>query len=592
MAGTRDSLIDLERHKRALEDNISQLQRSLRHWQTWDAEYEGLKEELASASGPTELKQVQAEYDGELVTGKELTDIFGTDGKRSAEQITNVLDRRIDYVTKNIETLQKQLLTAENKLAAAMVISQPDAHDEEGQPITEIIEELDDDDNVVSYSLNRPGESLSHIRDALKKAGVTDLPEEKEEAEPSAAAAPGPSGEADLSVPSKTQQKAPEPSKKKAVSFAEETKPAASADDDAEPQPISRAAVRVQKLMDSAKEQEEVIGQDPVIPDDEDPEDAALRKEMLQYSMGEVGAVVAELQLEEGDTDGDDYEFEYTDEEMEDDYDDDEGFDEEDKYGRYKGRVVTNDYRTRMLELEKKLGVKSRFTMKEEERQAAAGDDDDDSGSDDERIGRIVVNHQAGPSASSKTESVSPPKKAKDDADKKKGVRFADALDIANEDEPVVASSTIKEREPVVEPLSDIVERSSVSRLVEQKPARAASRFKSAKAGSSLPSRPARNPTDIPASFYGQDRQTAPTGPADKTIADTLVEREPSSNPVEDDGYDDYSEIAVEHQRLRRKFINDQGGFMKKDDRAIVPLDEEEGQVWQSRFKAARHSRQ
>lgn len=41
-----ESVIDLERHRVQLEGNISKLQKSLRYWQTWEAEYEGLKEEI------------------------------------------------------------------------------------------------------------------------------------------------------------------------------------------------------------------------------------------------------------------------------------------------------------------------------------------------------------------------------------------------------------------------------------------------------------------------------------------------------------------------------------------------------------------
>ena len=41
-----ESVIDLERHRMQLAENISKLQKSLRYWQTWEAEYEGLKEDL------------------------------------------------------------------------------------------------------------------------------------------------------------------------------------------------------------------------------------------------------------------------------------------------------------------------------------------------------------------------------------------------------------------------------------------------------------------------------------------------------------------------------------------------------------------
>lgn len=37
----------LESRRLQLEENIAKLRRSLQHWRTWDAEYEGLKEEIA-----------------------------------------------------------------------------------------------------------------------------------------------------------------------------------------------------------------------------------------------------------------------------------------------------------------------------------------------------------------------------------------------------------------------------------------------------------------------------------------------------------------------------------------------------------------
>lgn len=55
-----DSFIDLERHRLRLEENVTKLQKSLQHWQTWAAEYEGFKEELLALGGDC--------TDAELVT--------------------------------------------------------------------------------------------------------------------------------------------------------------------------------------------------------------------------------------------------------------------------------------------------------------------------------------------------------------------------------------------------------------------------------------------------------------------------------------------------------------------------------------------
>ena len=43
---SRDSLADLDRYRLKLEQNITKLRASLRHWQTWEIEYEGMKEEI------------------------------------------------------------------------------------------------------------------------------------------------------------------------------------------------------------------------------------------------------------------------------------------------------------------------------------------------------------------------------------------------------------------------------------------------------------------------------------------------------------------------------------------------------------------
>ncbi|KAF5007678.1 hypothetical protein FDECE_6014 [Fusarium decemcellulare] len=595
MAEAKDSLLDLERHRSQLEENVAKLQRALQHWQTWDAEYEALKEEVDAVckTGGTELATIQSGFDGELVTRKEIDDIFGAKTPKSKEQILNVLDRRIDYVTKNIESLQKQIEAAEDELAAATVISQPDATDEEGLPITEIIEQLDDDDNVVSYQLNQPGDSVPHVKEALEKAGVRDL----EEGGPASQREPSQQQESKPSQKSVSQQPAvetqpgatkevvqPLPSASKGVSFAADTK---TQDGPTPTAQVSWNARRVEEIMNHAKEQEKLSGQQPIVPDDEDEDDAELRRQMLAYS-GEIGAVVAELQLEEGDSDNDDYDFEYSDEGFEDDDDD-----EEDKYGRSTGRVVTDGYRQRMLELEKKLGIKSRFTEKVEQ------EDEGESSSDDEGIGRIVV--KPSPEATSSAAKPAPTKsnikeKQPEQANGKKGVRFASNLDIAPEDEPAaltalpVREAPLKDKEPVVEPLSDVVERSGPAKTPDAKSSRKSSRFKKARNTDVPP-----GPLDVPAKFMDQDRPAAPTGPEGATIADTLVERESSAAPRFPDEIDDemiHHEVADEYQRIRKKFIQREGGFLKEDESPIQPLDEADGgREKVSRFKAARLSK-
>ncbi|KAK4084449.1 uncharacterized protein Triagg1_929 [Trichoderma aggressivum f. europaeum] len=601
MSDARDSFLDLEKHRLRLEDNVDKLRKALQHWQTWDAEYEALKEEVeavTAANQAEELRRIHTEFDGDLLKGKEIDDIIGQPKLKTKEQIINVLERRIDYVSQNISTLQKQLGTAENKYAAATVISQPDATDEDGQPILDIVEELDDDDNVVSFRLNKPGESLGNVEALLEKAGITDDAESKPEKEDLVSSkttdkGKSPKGkERDLAPVAAAKPPSPKLEMKKTVSFSEDTKSA----EESEPE-ISWRAKRVKEIMGAAKDQEDISMQAAAIPKDESPEDAALRQQMLRYGMSEVGAVVAELELEEGDSD----EESEDDEDFDDEYDDYDEEDDEDQYGRYKGSVVTDQYRQRMLQLEKKLGIrshssKSRPKVDDED----ASDDDDDEG-----IGHIVVNREAAaPSPSLSTAPNATPLKSNlkekqtDDSEAKKGVRFAASLDIAPENKPSAPVVSETKKKDIVEPLSDlIVERSSSSKPIktEAQPAKRASRFKKTRDDTDSPSVVPKGPLDIRPNFVDEDRPAVPTGPEGATIANKLVERESTAAAIAPDEVNDmmsHQEVADEYQRMRRKFIQREGGFLKPDESPIQPVRDEEDEEPISRFKAARLSRQ
>lgn len=666
MSGTQDSFGHLEENRLRLEGNANQLRRLLQHWQTWDAEYEALKEEVEAVQGgrqdsqASRLQEVRDGFQGELLHGKELDDVFGTRQPRPAAQIVDVLQRRIDYVSKTIETLTKQLRTAEDEYDAAAVVSQADASNENGQPVTEIIEELDDDDNVLSYRLSRPGDAIPQVREALEQAGVKSLPDP--EAEPMAgtshmSAAPancvlGQDKSEWTDGSEKTRHPASAPTPKKTVSFSEHVpmEDAPLRTSEREPQ-MSRQARRVEQIMKTAKEQEKISKGMPVIPDDEDEEDAALRRQMLNYSMGEVGAVVAELQLEEGDADYDDaVGFGY----------DDEGFDEsleddEDKWGRSTGQMVSDDYRQRMLELEQRLGIASRFT------EAARQDEEkgEDSSDDGQGIGRVVVKRsETAPSASKPAPPKSNLKSKQINGDEQKGVRFAQNLDIAPDDGPAgpsarrdkghfveplgdiverhgpskadgpamnlenkqvngdekggvrhaqslgtmpndwpAAPAGRRDKGPFVEPIGDIVERCGPSQADGSSAMpRQQSRFKQARVKGTSSGGIPRGPLDAPRQFLERERREPPTGPDGATLADILVEREPASSPAppgEHDDFLDHNAVADEYHRLRKKFIQRQGGFLREEETpTLEPGEADEPQERVSRFKAARLSRQ
>jgi unconventional prefoldin RPB5 interactor 1 len=590
MAQPTDSVSHLDRHVQLLESKVTQLRASLTHWQQWYLEYSALKEEveeLPRDPPPNEqLRRIRRDFESKLLSKKEINEILGKNDLRALDQIVSVLSRRMDYVEQNIDSLTKLLETEENRLAAAEVVAHPDAatDEESGLPITDIIEELDEDDNVINVRVRGGADAEPKIVEALKKLGINeeDLPETDEalatnhnevDKEPT----PGPA-----STTTDAQETAPRdepPSRKKSVSFAEDTKPGQNTVEPA----LSQSAQQRERLMQQAREQEAMDMSSAVIPDDESAAESQLRREMLEYSMSEIGPVVAELQLEDDYSDDeDDMEWAGIDEEGEET--DDDG---EDELGRSKRSCVTSDYIKRMQELEKRLNVQSAFTV---------GKSDTEPKKPDEGLGRISIVKESSPSA-----AASPTSGPRE----KKSVSFASELDIAPA--PVAQPlSDGKPKERKIAHVGDIVEKTAEPELLEdpEEPPKRVSRFKkergtvassSSSQGGALPPGPAQLPTNfVPA---GASAPTEPTPPEHETLAHTVVERPAAVDPGEPDDMDEtllYQAAAVEYNRLRNQMIQKQGGFTQQDgaidsETGLVPLDEElGGPKRMSKFKAAR----
>jgi unconventional prefoldin RPB5 interactor 1 len=339
------------------------------------------------------------------------------------------------------------------------------------------------------------------------------------------------------------------------------------------------------------KDQDEFSPQSALVPEDEDEDDARLRREMLEYSQQEIGPIVAELELDEGATDDDDYEFEYTDEED----------DDEDELGRSKHSVITPDYVKRMQELEKRLGVESAFAT---ERAVPKNE------LNVEGLGRITVQTPSNRPPEVITE-VTEITEAENKPKAKKGVRFAAELDIADEATPpaTLPERPAEKKKPEVNPISDAITQRPISDVVTERPskpvsapvaepAKKASRFKKDRTAGTAVLPP--TPLDAPVRFLDQERKVAPSGPEGKTMADAVAERDVSTQPIEPDELDAtllHQEAAAEYHKMRNRFIQKQGGFAKEEERAITPLDELEeeeggGKKRMSRFKAARLQRQ
>jgi len=375
----------------------------------------------------------------------------------------------------------------------------------------------------------------------------------------------------------------------------------------------------VKKMIDFIKEQNKPLPPDAIVPENEPEDEAALRQEMLKFGMsdlGEIGAIVAELTLEEDDstlTDDDGYD----DEEDEEDDEDSSFEDDEDAYGRSTGKVVSDDIHQQMRELEQRLNARMMENV---------GPNGEKTGGH-EGIGQIKITPDA---IESSTEN---------NNEKKKGVRFADKLDVQpapkESDDPPLSS---KPEVPAKSPVGDIVERvpAPVSNSKGPAPAKRVSKFKSARAAqppveppvvsqtikdTSNHPKPANLPKQQPLSlplvpikatspFSGpipievtpQTRtRTAPTGPQNSIIAD-IVEHDPSeisANPVEPDALDAdllNQEVATEYYKMRNRMIMREGGFLREeqevDEDGFVRIDVDEGGERVSRFKAARLKRQ
>ncbi|KAJ6080196.1 hypothetical protein N7467_009949 [Penicillium canescens] len=586
----------LEEQRLALENNILQLQKSLYHWRTWEAEYDGLREEIGNlddGASTDSFLNVALEFGGTLVDEKEMQAILGSQGvMRSRGQVIDLLGRRIDYVKQNVATMEKRLRKAEDELSALCAKDQP-LQDGAEFPMQEIMEELDEDGNVVSSSINTPGNQASELLDVLKKAGVKDIPDAEE---------------------SKTAATPAEATPEDAVGEPRNSMAAGQQDDSPsgqsaalESNDISREDLDLKRPVSVVTPEDRQ--QPPVTDVNETAEDARLRREMLQYGIDEVGAIVAELEMDES---GSDVSFE---EDYDYDYDEEEN---EDEYGR-SHTALPADYHQQMRELEAKLNARGLMNM----------------GKDTQTFPEEVQQEIENPTVvGTETESTSKEKKPK------KRVAFADDLDIAPAPEPQAAAekSLPPQEEPKV--LADsIVERTSRP----QEPPRPTpsgpkktSRFKSARGAA--PGTPASesvtsgattsNPSGVTESRIRKQANAAPSAapptlfpatpkmpkpfstpitditenehkpytpkpPQDRTLAEKVFERQVSPGAAKAPELDHYDEelhqkqIASEFFHMQNR-MSGKSNSQTEEEQVILPPEPEEPPKRVSKFKASR----
>lgn len=334
---------------------------------------------------------------------------------------------------------------------------------------------------------------------------------------------------------------------------------------------------------------------------EESPEDAAMRRRMLQYGMEEVNHIVAELDLEEDSQDSED------DDSIDPDTDDlgsQMSHDDENEFGMDLERDISDDYRTEMAHLEQRLQVQMLQNLGP--RMADSGRTD---AVNDAR--RLVVqpNPVAGaapdPGVSVAAPAESP--EVKNGEPKRKSVRFAEELDVAapqsSQRNAVAgaqkrASKQPRERPQGQEaPLKDtIIERRAPEALVSSATTstRAPSRFQNARlsappnvSSACLPKHISQLPPKIP----------TPTGPANVTLAETLIERPPpqcsAGVPSVPSALDEFDpalvrqEVSTEYYVQRNRMIQQQGGFRRDADADEVEVSGDEDEIEGGRKKVS-----
>ncbi|KAL8674342.1 MAG: hypothetical protein Q9168_001271 [Polycauliona sp. 1 TL-2023] len=330
---------------------------------------------------------------------------------------------------------------------------------------------------------------------------------------------------------------------------------------------------------------------DPIVPAGESPEDAALRREMIRYNMSEVGAVVAEMSLDDdGRSDPSDSVDSHEDEHQGSSEEDEDG------WGMSTRRAFSNDYVKQMQALQEKLNATS-------SEKNGSGTDIKTllQAEDDLEIGAEGNPQKARPA----TANTEPARKA---------VRFAKALDIH---EPPPSPKPTERREPrQVAPTqvhTDIIERPTPVEAPRGTDAwrakkKRASRFSkslSAERQAAAPAMQMSNGNQIktpslPDFTPPATPKVMPTGPPGRTHSPHVIERpysdgsdrEPVSEPDEFDAALLRRELTMDHQVRRNRMIQRQGGFLaseadEEEEEAEGPLVDENGKKI-SRFKAAR----
>ncbi|KAF2429323.1 hypothetical protein EJ08DRAFT_680071 [Tothia fuscella] len=380
---SNSSVDNVEKLRQALESNIEKLRKTLSYWQTWEAEHEGWKEELEESMNIKKKPSAEAMVDaglvldGDILNEGELKNLTGYSKtpSRSRGQVISSINGRIETGRKNAQTVQKQLEAAEDQLADLVLVSQSNSKERDGLPVMDIYEELDDDGNILSSTVTNTQDTAAQL-DALSKRlgskisadssanGGTSAGSLKPKVADSTAAIDEESATLSESLfpaapihkpvdgPPKIRSTPPNGKKKVSFAFEPEVNTFTTLPphlENASNNTTKKSKAKgpfyhpTQRMLE-LDEDENIIGSSPVelvVPLTEE-EEARARQEALR-NMTDIGAVVAEIDVDSDMDDADD----------DDDYDDN-SLDEDDIGMTNIGANITDDYKAEMESLMKK----------------------------------------------------------------------------------------------------------------------------------------------------------------------------------------------------------------------------------------------
>ena len=312
-------------------------------------------------------------------------------------------DRTATDITENISKVEKQIEKGEESLASLLVVQGPEVLTEDGDPIYEIREELDEDGNIIckhqpTYTflelllIHLASSAEPHGQGTAQKIDVNDLKQFQkyfddatEETKKLSGLYQGTEKDGIASYESSHEAQQHE---SQAVIHSQHALESATGPQAQTPESISVHEIRLddEPFKTLLPNQQPSEGEDPavektvveveedvVIPNfpptgghksaaggssreedfvlsvDEPQEAADLRRQMIDYNLHDIGAVVAELNLEEGDYDDDD------DYDGDGDYEDEDEDENEDKYGRSTNRIITTELEREMQALQARI---------------------------------------------------------------------------------------------------------------------------------------------------------------------------------------------------------------------------------------------